>query len=51
MLYREYWNQVCEHFRAWWENERDEPLIQVVAPKKGHEGSQGWGAGDSPKTH
>lgn len=36
MLYKEDWSQVCERFKAWWENELfDRPIIQVTAPRKG----------------
>jgi 5-methyltetrahydrofolate--homocysteine methyltransferase len=38
MLFKEDWDKTCEHFKAWWGNECDEPLIQVVASKKGFEG-------------
>jgi len=42
MLYKENWNEVCEHFTAWWNNENNEPIIQVAAPRKGYEGLQAW---------
>lgn len=35
MLYKEDWLRTCECFKAWWENEIDRPVIQVIAPKKG----------------
>jgi hypothetical protein len=37
MLYKEDWSEVREHFKAWWNNEYEKPIIQVVAPKKGYE--------------
>ncbi len=42
MLYKEDWNVVREHFKAWWSNENDEPILQVAAPKKGYEKTLSW---------
>jgi len=51
MLYKEDWRKTCERFTAWWNNEGSEPIIQIVAPKKGYENLQpwwGWGFAKDP---
>jgi len=35
--YKEDWMRVKERFKAWWEGELKEPLIQVYTPRKGME--------------
>lgn len=35
MYYKEDWKRTKEHFKAWWNRELDEPIIQVFAPKEG----------------
>jgi 5-methyltetrahydrofolate--homocysteine methyltransferase len=42
MLYKEDWDETKEHFKAWWKNESDKPIIQIIAPKKGYENSPAW---------
>lgn len=37
MYYKEDWEKIKEDFKAWWNKELDEALIQVFAPKKGSE--------------
>jgi len=54
MLYKEDWAQTCERFCAWWENEIDQPLIQIFAPRKGYSFASWWDWGfakepDKPK--
>jgi len=52
MLYKEDWRQVCERFSAWWKNEFDRPLIQVLAAKKGYTLTPwwNWGFADEPSS-
>ena len=52
MLYKEDWTEVKEHYKAWWNNETDEPILHVAAPKKGYEKTLswwGWGFAKDPK--
>jgi len=42
MLYKKDWLESCELFNAWWEAETNKPLVQVTAPKTGHENIHAW---------